>query len=83
MNHRSFSWLTVACLTVASLTFAADGKRLITDVDLYNFHWIANAQISPDGANVIYTLVKTTPKHDNYETSLWMVPSAGGARLGN
>jgi dipeptidyl aminopeptidase/acylaminoacyl peptidase len=78
MYQRFCSRLTVLSLTVASLAFAADGKRLITDVDLYNFQWIANAQISPDGAKVVYTLVKTTPKHDNYETSLWIIPSAGG-----
>ena len=70
-----------ACLpALASLALlAAPAKRLITEVDLYNFHWIANAQISPDGSRVIYALVKVTPKHDNYETSLWMIPSAGGA----
>jgi len=78
MNHRVSSRLTVAFLTVASLAFGADAKRSITDVDLYNFHWIANPQISPDGSNVIYTLVKTMPKHDNYETALWIIPSAGG-----
>ena len=79
MKHHVCFRLTLACLAVASLLSAADGKRSITDVDLYNFRWIANAQISPDGAQVIYTLVKTTPKHDDYETSLWIVPSAGGA----
>lgn len=77
MNPRFSSWLTLACLTVASSVFAAD-KRSITDVDLYNFHWIANAQISPDGSRVIYTTVRTTPKHDSYETALWTIPTAGG-----
>ncbi len=79
MNPRFSLWLTVACLAVASSAFAADGKRPITEVDLYNFHWIANAQISPDGSRVIYTMVKTTPKHDSYETALWTIPAAGGA----
>jgi dipeptidyl aminopeptidase/acylaminoacyl peptidase len=77
MNQRTFSPLAVACFAVASLAFAAD-SRSITEVDLYNFRWIANPQISPDGAKVIYTLVKTTPKHDDYETSLWIIPSTGG-----
>src|SRR5271168_4034592 len=81
MNRRIFSWLTVVCLTVPALAFAADGKRLITEVDLYNFQWIANPQISPDGAKVIYTLVKTTAKHDNYETTLWIIPSADNLAL--
>src|SRR5450631_3075143 len=52
---------------------AAQAKRNITETDIYAFHWIANAQISPDGSQVIYTEVKVTPKHDNYETSMWIV----------
>jgi dipeptidyl aminopeptidase/acylaminoacyl peptidase len=78
MKPRISRGLLIACLILSANLFAADGKRLITDVDLYNFQWIANPQISPDGSRVIYTLVKTTPKHDNYETALWMIPSAGG-----
>lgn len=78
MKQRSLYSLAATYVAFAALTLAADGKRLITDVDLYSFHWIANPQISRDGSEVIYTLVKTTPKHDNYQTSLWIVPSAGG-----
>jgi dipeptidyl aminopeptidase/acylaminoacyl peptidase len=77
MKHRVSFRLASTCLTVASLALAADARRSITEVDLYNFRWIANAQISPDGAKVVYTLVKTTPKHDDYETTLWIIPSAG------
>jgi len=78
MQPRFCSRITLACFAITSLAFAADGKRLITETDLYNFQWIANAQISPDGSRVIYTMVKVTPKHDNYETALWTIPSAGG-----
>ncbi len=73
------SLVTAACLFTGSSLLAADSRRSITETDLYDFRWIANAQISPDGSRVIYTLVKTTPKHDNYETALWMIPTAGGA----
>jgi dipeptidyl aminopeptidase/acylaminoacyl peptidase len=78
MKPNSFSRLIAACLAFAWLSFAADAKRSITEVDLYNFQWIADAQISADGSEVIYTLVKATPKHDDYQTSLWIVSSAGG-----
>ncbi len=78
MNQRCCSWLLAACLTLAPLSFAADGKRSITVTDLYDFRWIADAQISGEGSDVIYTLVKTTAKHDDYQTSLWIIPSAGG-----
>ena len=57
---------------------AAVDKRLITDTDLYAFHWIADAQISPDGSRVIYALSNVGPKRDNYETALWVIPSSGG-----
>src|SRR5579883_278330 len=76
MNARFLPAL--ASLAISFLAPAAHAKRLITETDLYNFHWIANAQISPDGTRVIYALVNVTPKHDNYETSLWMIPSSGG-----
>jgi len=76
--YKRFFFSTFAYLVATSLVLAADGKRLITDVDLYNFHWIASPHMAPAGDKIIYTLVKTTPKHDNYETSLWIISSAGG-----
>jgi len=78
MNPRHAYRLSLIFSIAASLVFAADAKRSITETDLYNFQWIANAQISPDGSRVIYTHVKVTPKHDNYETDLWIIPSVGG-----
>jgi len=58
--------------------FSAD-KRVITQSDLHDFHWVTAPQISPDGAKVVYTYVAVTPKKDGYQTSLWIVPAAGGA----
>lgn len=74
---RSPVWI-VTVLALASAGAAAGDKRLITETDLYAFRWIASPQISPDGARIVYTLVTVNAKHDNYETSLWMIPSAGG-----
>ena len=70
--------LTVLLVLSFSLASAQE-KRLITETDIYAFQWIAGAQISPDGSQVVYTHVKVAPKHDNYETSLWLIPAAGGA----
>ncbi len=53
-------------------------KRNITETDIYAFQWIADAQMSPDGAHVIYNQVKVTPKHDAYESTLWMISTAEG-----
>lgn len=70
--------ITGACLLISTSLFGADRKRSITETDLYDFQWIADTQISPDGSRVIYTLVRTTPKHDNYETASWIIPANGG-----
>jgi dipeptidyl aminopeptidase/acylaminoacyl peptidase len=58
--------------------FPAAAKRSIAETDLYAFRWIASPQISPDGARIVYTLVTVNAKHDNYETSLWIIPATGG-----
>src|SRR5437868_3289520 len=64
--------------TLLATLLAADTKRPITEIDLYGFHWIANAQISPDGSKVVYTQIRVTPKHDAYENALWIVSVVGG-----
>ena len=79
MNTRVALKLSFAGFLAVSSAFAADGKRPITETDLYSFQWIANPQISPDGSRVVYTQVKSTPKHDDYETALWIIPSSGGS----
>ena len=56
----------------------AEGKRPITETDIYAFQWLANPQISPDGSHIVYTHVAVNPKHDGYETALWILPSSGG-----
>jgi dipeptidyl aminopeptidase/acylaminoacyl peptidase len=70
--------LILSVLAIASDALAAENKRPITQTDLYAFRWMASPQISPDGAKIVYTLVTVNAKHDNYETSLWIIPSAGG-----
>jgi len=70
----------LACLILIPCLSAAPAKRPITETDLYAFRWIASPQISPDGAKIVYTLVTVNAKHDNYETSLWIIPASGGAQ---
>jgi len=41
----------VACGLLLTLAFPhAQSKRFITETDLFKFTWIADAQMSPDGA---------------------------------
>jgi len=59
------------------VALAAEGKRLITETDLYSFQWIADPRISPDGSHIVYTHVAVNAKHDGYDTALWIIPSSG------
>ena len=49
----------------------------MTEKDLFDFVWIGNPQISPEGARVVYVRVVVNEKKEGYNTSLWMVPTAG------
>ncbi len=71
--------LAFALALVASAAPASGAGRLITATDIYSFHWAADPRISPDGAQVVYTLVSVKTRHDGYETALWIVPASGGA----
>jgi dipeptidyl aminopeptidase/acylaminoacyl peptidase len=53
-------------------------KRSITEKDLFNFTWIADPQVSPDGSRVAFVKVTVNEKKDGYNTSIWTVSTAGG-----
>jgi dipeptidyl aminopeptidase/acylaminoacyl peptidase len=63
------------CLGVALLSFAQ--KRSITEKDLFQFNWIGDPQISPDGSRVAFVKVSVNEKKDGYDTSLWSVSTRG------
>jgi len=70
--------VTVAALTVQNANAQASGsKRLITEKDMFNFVWIGDPQISPDGSRAVFTRVVTDEKRTGYETSIWMVATSG------
>src|SRR4051812_22158062 len=53
-------------------------KRSITEKDLWDFAWIGDPQISPDGRRVVFVRVTVNEKKEGYNTSLWSVATAGG-----
>jgi dipeptidyl aminopeptidase/acylaminoacyl peptidase len=53
-------------------------KRAITEKDLFNFVWVADPQVSPDGSRALFTRVVTDEKRTGYETSIWVVATSGG-----
>jgi len=52
-------------------------KRAITEKDLFNFVWIGDPQVSPDGSRAVFTRVVTDDKRTGYETSIWIVATSG------
>jgi dipeptidyl aminopeptidase/acylaminoacyl peptidase len=80
MKHRSplCRFLFLLSITAAALTTsAAAEKRNITERDLFNFVWIGDAQVSPDGGRVAFVRVTVNEKKEGYNTSIWTVPTAG------
>jgi dipeptidyl aminopeptidase/acylaminoacyl peptidase len=52
-------------------------KRAITDKDIFQFNWIGDPQISPDGTRVAFVKVTVNEKKDGYDTSIWSVSTRG------
>src|SRR5205814_8889962 len=74
-------WSFVICFLLAlfagiSTSFAE--KRAITEKDLFDFVWMGDPKISPDGSRVAFVRVTVNEKKEAYNTSIWSVPVAGG-----
>src|SRR5436190_19222623 len=71
--------LCFAILFLFAATLAADAaeKRLITEKDLFDFVWVGDTQVSPDGARVAFVRVTVNEKKEGYNTSIWAVSTAG------
>ena len=70
------SLLLITIVFSAAPAFAQ--KRNITEKDLFNFVWIGDPQISPDGSRVAFVSVTVNEKKDGYNTSIWTCLSANG-----
>jgi len=76
---RRVSLAALACAVVlASAAPHGQGRRFITEKDLFKFTWIADPQISPDGSTVAFVRATVNEKENRYETSVFTVPAAGG-----
>jgi dipeptidyl aminopeptidase/acylaminoacyl peptidase len=53
-------------------------KRKITERDLFNFVWIADPQVAPDGSRVAFVRVNVNSRKDGYDTAIWTVSTATG-----
>ncbi len=52
-------------------------KRSITEKDIFQFNWIGDPQISPDGSRVAFVKVTVNEKKDGYDTSIWSIATHG------
>ncbi|MEW6213385.1 MAG: S9 family peptidase, partial [Acidobacteriota bacterium] len=77
--RRIISCLVLLSVIALSFPALAADKRVMTEMDLFKFTWIADPQISPDGSRIAFVRVSVNQKADRYDTALWIVPTAGGA----
>src|SRR5919106_7097671 len=75
---RRMAVATLGCAVLLSIvSMRAAAKRFITENDLLKFTWVADPQISPDGASVVFVRVTVNEKENRYESSLFSVPTSG------
>src|SRR5438132_4811382 len=67
--------ITLGLVLLAANCFAQ--KRNITEKDLWDFVWIGDPQVSPDGSRVAFVRVTVNEKKEGYNTSIWSVPVNG------
>jgi dipeptidyl aminopeptidase/acylaminoacyl peptidase len=53
-------------------------RRKLTPEDIYNIALVNDARISPDGSQVVYVRTELNREKNDYRSSLYLVPSAGG-----
>jgi dipeptidyl aminopeptidase/acylaminoacyl peptidase len=82
MFRRSFvtrhSCFVISLLLVVGVHGTFAQKRNITEKDLWDFVWVGDPQISPDGSRVAFVRVTVNEKKEGYNTSIWSVALAGG-----
>ena len=64
--------LALAVLLATSLA-SAQTKRPITTRDLFDFHWIGDTQLAPDGHTLCFVQTTVTPDHSGYQTELFLL----------
>src|SRR5580692_6209651 len=65
---------SVVCLLLTGAMFAQ--KRNITEKDIFNFIWIGDTQLSPDGSRAVYVQTTVNAKRDGYDTALYLLDTA-------
>jgi dipeptidyl aminopeptidase/acylaminoacyl peptidase len=78
MKYRALSrWFFFVVAISGALAANAAEKRFITEKDLFDFVWVGDAEVSPDGTRVAFVRVTVNEKKEGYNTSIWIVPTSG------
>ncbi len=72
-NHLVRLFIVVLVFAVS----ASAQKRNITEKDLFDFAWVGDPQVSPDGSKVAFVKVTVNAAKTNYDTSIWTVSTSG------
>ncbi|MBA3886936.1 MAG: S9 family peptidase [Acidobacteria bacterium] len=70
----------IAILSVVLVLAAAEAqaqRRAISEKDLFQFVWVADPQISPDGSQVAFVRATIDEKKDDYATQVWVAKRDG------
>jgi hypothetical protein len=84
MNTRSV--LLAAIASLAAITAAAQetpSPTRLTNDHYFDLERVSDAQISPDGARVVYTRDQVNKIEDRWDSSLWIMNSDGGQNAGH
>lgn len=76
MRNVCLRLLVILCLFAAIVPAQ---KRSITETDLFDFVWVGDPQISPDGTRVAFVRVTVNSSKTNYDTSVWSVRTDGSS----
>src|SRR5579862_6447101 len=77
-NYRlaAFAALTISTLTPAVAQETRSSTRLTTE-HYFDLERVSNAQISPDGARIVYTRQQANKIEDKWESALWIMSADG------
>ena len=78
MRRQRISLAVFTFLLLAALGWAQAARRGITEKDLFQFVWIGQPEVSPDGSRIVFVRVTVNDRREGYDTQLYIMPTSGG-----
>ncbi|HEV8149945.1 MAG TPA: S9 family peptidase, partial [Gemmatimonadales bacterium] len=70
---------TTAALLLSVSSLAAQAQRPVSSEDYFNFKFVGDPALSPDGRQVVFTITRVDRAQNRRLSSLWLVPADGSA----